>query len=318
MNEALVVDNLQKNYAGEQALRSVSLRVPRGAMFGLIGADGAGKTTLIRICATLIDADGGRAVVLDHDTQKQLRPIRAQIGYMPQKFSLYEDLTVRENMFFFADIFGISGREREVRIERLLGFSRLGPFQHRCAGHLSGGMKQKLALSCALVHTPQLLLLDEPTTGVDPLSRREFWTILRELQQQGITIVVSTPYMEEAGYCSELLMLHKGEVLRKGTPRQLSVNYPLTLYRITAQDVTLHFAQSAPPPPGIELLYPSRGALHAALAPNTLTQQQVLDRVQSAVPMATTIEHISPEVEDVFFHALATWEEQRSHHKGGL
>jgi ABC-2 type transport system ATP-binding protein len=318
MDYALIVDDLHKNYAGEHALRSVSLQVPRGAMFGLIGADGAGKTTLIRICATLIDADAGRAVVLERDAKTQLSSIRAQIGYMPQKFSLYEDLSVRENMIFFADIFGIAAHEREARIERLLGFSRLGPFQNRRAGHLSGGMKQKLALSCALVHTPQLLLLDEPTTGVDPLSRREFWTILRELQQQGITIVVSTPYMEEAGYCSELLILHKGEILRKGSPHQLYAEYPMTLYRITAQDIILHFAQSASPPVGIELLYPSRGALHAALVPNTLGSADVLERVQSVVPAATTIEQVAPEVEDIFFHALATWEKQRSRQEGRM
>jgi ABC-2 type transport system ATP-binding protein len=213
--------DLKKNYSGERALDGVTLAVPRGGCFGLIGPDGAGKTTFLRILATLIDADGGTARVLSHDVKSGMAAIRGGIGYMPQRFSLYEDLSVEENLGFFADVFSVPPAERRARIGRLLAFSRLSPFRDRRAGALSGGMKQKLALSCALIHTPELLILDEPTTGVDPLSRREFWSILMELKAQGVTLLVSTPYLDEAAYCDRVALFHRGKALLTGSPAEL-------------------------------------------------------------------------------------------------
>jgi ABC-2 type transport system ATP-binding protein len=218
--------DLAKNYAGEHALRGATLNVPKGSLFGLIGADGAGKTTFLRILATLLDADNGTARVLSHDVKTGMAAIRGAIGYMPQRFSLYEDLTVEENMAFFADIFCVPAEDRGGRMDRLLRFSRLSPFKARRAGALSGGMKQKLALSCALIHTPELLVLDEPTTGVDPLSRREFWSILRELKAQGVSILVSTPYLDEAEYCGRVALFHRGRVLASGAPKELMESGP--------------------------------------------------------------------------------------------
>ena len=200
------------------------------------------------------------------DTARDFRAIRAQIGYMPQKFSLYQDLSVRENMQFFADLFGVPPAERDERMARLLDFSRLAPFVNRRARNLSGGMKQKLALSCTLIHTPRVLFLDEPTTGVDPVSRREFWTILAELRSQGITIVVSTPYMDEAHLCDELLFLHKGQIVRQGKPETLLATYPHPLYKVSSASTLLTVAQNAPLPSGVALMYPEGGAIHVAVA----------------------------------------------------
>ena len=185
MEPSVVVSNLSKNYAGEHALAGISFAAPRGCLFGMVGADGAGKTTLLRILTTLCNFDNGEVTVLMKDVVKDYLDLRKRIGYMPQKFSLYQDLTVRENLLFFADIFGVGKTERKERMDRLLSFSRLGPFQNRRSRDLSGGMKQKLALSCTLVHTPEILFLDEPTTGVDPVSRKEFWEILFDLKKQG-------------------------------------------------------------------------------------------------------------------------------------
>lgn len=299
------LDTVAKDYAGEQALKGVSFTVEKGALFGIIGPDGAGKTTLMRILATLINADAGRARVLSHDTTRELRDIRRRIGYMPQRFSLYEDLSVRENMLFFADVFGVTGSQRAESIERLMAFSRLDPFQNRRAGALSGGMKQKLALSCALIHTPELLILDEPTTGVDPVSRMQFWEILGKLQRDGITLLISTPYMDEAEYCSELVLLHRGTVLDRGSPAGLKQRYPLDLYKISAPDANLHFPQSQRPPDPISLLYPAKGSLHAAVPPKSASADQLLVHIRGTVPRARDCRPIEPRVEDVFFHALA-------------
>lgn len=223
---AVIATEITKNFAGERALHGATLSIPKGSLFGIIGADGAGKTTFLRILATLLDADGGTARVLSHDVKTGMAAIRGAIGYMPQRFSLYEDLTVVENMAFFADIFCVPPDERGGRMDRLLRFSRLSPFKTRRAGALSGGMKQKLALSCALIHTPELLVLDEPTTGVDPLSRREFWSILRELKAQGVSILVSTPYLDEAEYCDQAALFHRGRVMVSGALKELMESGP--------------------------------------------------------------------------------------------
>ncbi len=235
---AVRVEDVTKSHGATRALLSVSLAVEPGEMFGLIGPDGAGKTTLMRILATLVDADAGEAWVLGHSVRTAAARVRELVGYMPQHFSLYSDLTVAENIKFFADLFGVPRAEREERTRELLDFSRLGPFVKRRAGALSGGMKQKLALSCALIHTPRLLLLDEPTTGVDPVSRRDFWEMLERLRARGVTIVVSTPYMNEAALCGHMAFIHKGEILASGTVGEITALFEGTV--IAAEGPDLH------------------------------------------------------------------------------
>jgi ABC-2 type transport system ATP-binding protein len=232
MNGSIKIDGLKKSFADVIAVDDLDLRVNEGEMVGLIGPDGAGKTTTMRILCGLLLADSGRCLVGGYDAGKEVRKIRQFIGYMPQRFSLYPDLTVAENLRFFADLFKVTREQREQRLQRLLEFSRLGPFAGRQAQALSGGMKQKLALSCTLIHTPAILLLDEPTTGVDPVSRREFWDILAELRQEGVTILVSTPYMDEAARCDRVAFVHKGRVLLDTLPDKISSHYKGTLLEL--------------------------------------------------------------------------------------
>lgn len=302
---AIETKNLSKKFGTIAALSNVSFVVPEGSMVGLIGADGAGKTTLLRILVTLIGADKGSVSVLGNDAVTGLSSIRKAIGYMPQRFSLYQDLSVRENLFFFADIFGVSPADRDARMKNLLSFSRLTEFQGRRAADLSGGMKQKLALSCALIHTPRLLILDEPTTGVDPVSRREFWDILFDLKRQGITILVSTPYMDEAMVCDRLILLHKGAVLREGAPGALLASYPLALYRITGSSGSVIVTENAPMPPGTLLLYPVAGGLHAAGLKNAAAPEEILSHVKKFAPAADAIAAAEPTIEDLFFYLLS-------------
>ena len=225
--DLISIKNMTKNYQDVMALAGVNLTVKTGERFGLIGPDGAGKTTLMRILCGLISQDSGEFSVSGLAGKTQIAAIKEIIGYMPQRFSLYPDLTVKENLRFFSDLFGVAGKERLERETRLMSFSRLSPFLKRRAGALSGGMKQKLALSCALIHTPEVLILDEPTTGVDPVSRREFWEILKELSEQDkTTILVSTPYMDEASRCHRVAFMNRGRILALGTPGDLIQRYP--------------------------------------------------------------------------------------------
>lgn len=311
MPPVLEVTGLTKDHAGEKALRGVNLHVPAGCLYGIIGADGAGKSTLMNILATLSNADAGKGEILGMDLATGFQKIRADIGYMPQKFSLYQDLSVLENLNFFADIFGISGSEKSARSENLLEFAGLQNFTDRRAGKLSGGMKQKLALACTLIHQPKLLLLDEPTVGVDPVARRDFWKMLKSLKSKDIALVVSTPYMDEAAQCDELMLLHKGTALAQGKPEALLSQYPYRLYRIeTAHAASnLTFAGDQSPPPGFALVYPSSGALHAAepkspnLEAETLSPS-ALARIQTTIPRAATATVIEPTLEDYFFALL--------------
>lgn len=212
---------LSKSYRKAAALSGLDLAIAPGEIVGLVGPDGAGKTTAIKLLAALLRPTSGRAGVFGADTVRQPEAVRRQVGYMSQGFVLYPELTVRENLDFFSDLHLVGLRDKARRLEALLAFSRLGPFQDRLAGRLSGGMKQKLALSCALIHTPKLLLLDEPTTGVDPISRRELWKLLHEIWKEGVTMVVATPYMDEAERCSRVAFMDKGRMLRCGSPEEL-------------------------------------------------------------------------------------------------
>ena len=213
--------SLTKRFKKVTAVEGLDLGIRRGEIFGLLGPDGAGKTTTIRMLCAIMDPSEGSARVAGFDTVKEPEEIKKRIGYMAQQFSLYGDLTVLENLVFFADIFEVNRQERDERIARLLEFARLTEFKKRRASHLSGGMQKKLALACTLIHRPEIILLDEPTTGVDPVSRREFWDILTELHLEGVTLFVSTPYMDEAERCSRVGLMFEGDIIVCDTPEQI-------------------------------------------------------------------------------------------------
>lgn len=243
---AIEVERLRKRYDDEPALEELSLRVEAGRIVGLIGPDGGGKTTALRIVCGLLRPDGGVARVMGFDSVKERRRVKSLLGYMPQRFSLYGDLTVAENLRFLADLFGVAPTERRRLEERLLGFSRLDAFRDRRAAALSGGMKQKLALSCSLIHTPAVLVLDEPTTGVDPVSRAEFWTILEELTGNGMAVLVSTPYMDEASKLDHVILMHRGRALAEGTPDEVRRGFPRRLLEVRGADLAAARTQLLP------------------------------------------------------------------------
>lgn len=234
---AICLKHISKTYDKEKVLAvdNVSLTVQKGELFGLIGADGAGKTSLFRILTTLILADKGIAKVSGYDVEKDFKMIRKIIGYMPGRFSLYQDLTVEENLTFFATLFGTTIEANYELIQDI--YEQIKPFRNRRAGKLSGGMKQKLALCCALIHKPEVLFLDEPTTGVDAVSRREFWGMLKKLKLQGITILVSTPYMDEAILCEKIALIQKGKILTIDSPENILKAFPVKLYGIKAENI---------------------------------------------------------------------------------
>ncbi len=221
MTPFVSVDNVSVYFGAEAAVRNVSFTMDRGTIFGLVGSDGAGKSTLMRIIATIIKPASGVIRIDDLDVVSAKRQVKRFIGYMPQRFGLYQDLTVDENIDFFMNIYGIHGDERKKRKERYLGFSNLLPFLDRQAGKLSGGMKQKLGLACVLVHEPQMLILDEPTNGVDPVSRREFWDILNQMRLSGMTILLSTAYLDEGEKCDRIGLMHRAHLLDKASPAEI-------------------------------------------------------------------------------------------------
>ena len=216
--DVIETKDLTKSYGEILALDKLNLQVRRGEIFGLIGPDGAGKTTSLRLLATVLNPSSGEGRVAGYDLVREPEEVKKRIGYMPQRFSLYEDLTVDENIEFFARLRRVGGESFRTRKQELLDFTGLSPFVDRLAGRLSGGMKQKLGLICTLIHTPEILLLDEPTTGVDPVSRREFWKIITSLLGQGVTVVVSTPYMDEADRCKRIGLIYRGKIIVADTP----------------------------------------------------------------------------------------------------
>jgi len=224
---------INKKFGTTEALKNISFEVSKGEIFGLIGPDGAGKTTLFRILTSLILADSGTAIVDGLDVVKDYAELRKRIGYMPGRFSLYQDLSVEENLNFYATIFNTTVQENYHLIKDI--YQHIEPFKHRRAGKLSGGMKQKLALSCALIHKPVVLFLDEPTTGVDPVSRKEFWEMLRRLKEEGITIVVSTPYMDEANLCDRIALIQGGRIFSIETPANIVKQFPKKLYKVESE-----------------------------------------------------------------------------------
>ena len=227
---SISVQNISKSFKNVSAIQNISFEVKSGELFGLIGPDGAGKTTLFRTLTTLLIPNEGNAIVAGHDIIKNVKEIRNSVGYMPGKFSLYKDLTIAEKLAFIATIVETTIEENYDLIEDI--YVQIEPFKNRRAGALSGGMKQKLALCCALIHKPEVLFLDEPTTGVDPVSRKEFWEMLKRLKQKGITILVSTPYMDEAVLCDRIALIQKGEILKIDTPENIVSSYKKTIYDI--------------------------------------------------------------------------------------
>ena len=232
---SISVKNISKKYKTVLALQNITFEVQEGELFGLIGPDGAGKTTLFRLLTTLLLPNEGSAKVANYDVLKQVKEIRNSVGYMPGKFSLYQDLTIAENLAFFATIFGTTIEKNYDLIEDI--YVQIEPFKNRKAGALSGGMKQKLALCCALIHKPKVLFLDEPTTGVDPVSRKEFWEMLKRLKQKGITILVSTPYMDEASLCDRIALIQKGKILKIDSPDAIVTAYEKTIYEVATNQM---------------------------------------------------------------------------------
>ncbi len=232
---SILLTNISKSYGTTKALGSIGFEVNHGELFGLIGPDGAGKTSIFRILTTLLLPDEGKAEVEGLDVIKDYKTIRKIIGYMPGTFSLYHDLTVEENLTFYATIFGTTIQENYELVKEI--YSQIEPFKKRLAGKLSGGMKQKLALSCALIHRPKVLFLDEPTTGVDAVSRKEFWEMLNRIKKQGITILVSTPYMDEASLCDRVALIHNGNILSINTPENIIEQYDSPLLAIRTENI---------------------------------------------------------------------------------
>jgi ABC-2 type transport system ATP-binding protein len=301
---AIVFDGVRKRYGAVRALDGLSFEVPAGQMFGLIGPDGAGKTTTIRVLCGLLHGDGGTVRVLGHDPVKQHRAITKSVGYLSQRFSLYGDLSIDENIAFFAEIHGL--RHYGDRRNRLLDLTQLTPFRGRLADRLSGGMKQKLALACTLVHEPRVIVLDEPTTGVDPVSRREFWKLLSEFLQMGITIVVSTPYLDEAERCVRVAMLHEGRLLALDTPDALRATLPGRIVEVipSAQERATEVASAIE---GVEDVQAFGERVHVRFAARV--SGRLVDRVTAALASAgidvRAAREVPPSLEDVFIARLA-------------
>lgn len=296
MKAAIEINGISKNYGDLKALDNISVRVQKGEMFGLIGPDGSGKSTLYRILATLMKPDSGNARILGLDTVSDYRKLRTMIGYMPEKFSLYPDLTVSENLRFFASLFGVSVRDNFDIIAPI--FSQLSKFPDRKAGALSGGMKQKLALSCALIHRPGILLLDEPTTGVDAVSRSEFWDMLATLREKGITILVSTSYMDEATRCERIAMIDKGHILETNTPEALVASIGENIYNAVALDM-FRLLTELRSLPEVADCYTFGATLHVVAA-DGFREDRTLEQLRDKGLRNARIYPAKPTIEDLF------------------
>lgn len=299
---SIIVQNISKSYNNIKAVEDISFTVEEGELFGLIGPDGAGKSTIFRILTTLLLANQGTVSVAGFDVVKEYKSIRNAVGYMPGKFSLYQDLSVEENLTFFATIFGTTIEENYDLIKEI--YVQIEPFKKRRAGALSGGMKQKLALCCALIHKPKVLFLDEPTTGVDPVSRKEFWEMLKRLQQKGITILVSTPYMDEAALCDRIALIQKGKILKIDSPKNIISSYDKTIYDIRAKNMhqlILDLKQ-----------YPSQYSvfafgeyIHYIDKKADFNSEELLDYLQNKKHSEIEIHISNPTIEDVFMDLTA-------------
>lgn len=302
MTDAVVVRALTKKFGAKTAVNGLDLTIAEGEIFGLVGPDGAGKTTTMRMLASIMDPTSGDAWILGKHTVKDADVVKDQIAYMSQRFGLYPDLTVLENLVFYADLYGVARRDRDPQIDRLLAFSNMTPFKRRRAGNLSGGMKQKLGLACALIHAPRVLLLDEPTNGVDPVSRREFWRILYQLLHEGVTIVVSTAYLDEAERCSRVGFLHDGSLVAVDTPEALHRLLRGHVLEVRTSDTRKAAARL-------------RSALGAAnvmvfgdrvdVAPSANATSESIRELLSGDVSIDSIESVEPKLENVFVAMLS-------------
>lgn len=301
MKPVVQISSVSKFYGNVTALDSISFEVERGELFGVIGPDGAGKTTLFRILNTLLIPDKGSASVLGLDVVKDYRKIRPQLGYMPGRFSLYQDLSVEENLKFFATVFGTSIKENYELIKPI--YSQLEKFKYRLAGNLSGGMKQKLALSCALIHKPKLLLLDEPTTGVDAVSRKEFWDMLKRLKAEGITIIVSTPYMDEANQCGRVALVQEGGIMQIDTPENIVNAFGKTLLGIKAEN-TYRLLQALKSYPQNKSVHPFGEFIHFTQKSGRPDIYSLKKYLEEKGIRDVQIQEIKPDIEDSFMQLM--------------
>jgi ABC-type multidrug transport system, ATPase component len=297
----ITIQNINKSYGAVQALQNISLEIKDGELFGLIGPDGAGKSTLMRILMTLLFQDSGKASMNGHDVIKDYKKIRKIVGYMPGRFSLYQDLTVEENLNFFATVFNTTIAENYDLIKDI--YVQIEPFKTRLAGRLSGGMKQKLALSCALIHKPEILVLDEPTTGVDAVSRKEFWEMLKKLQEKGITILVSTPYMDEAMLCNRVALMQKGKILDVNTPQKLVENYDRKLYAIRSNEMH-RLIQDLRAWEKTDSAYAFGQYLHVTGKADSVMASEFESYLQKKDHRELRVIDIAPSIEDVFMGLL--------------
>lgn len=299
-DRAIVVRGLTKRYGKQLAVDHLSFEVEHGEIFGLIGPDGAGKTTLFHMLTTLTTPDEGTASILGKDILKDIRAIRSSVGYMPGRFSLYQDLSARENLQFFAALFRTTVEENYDLVAPI--YSQIEKFQDRKAGHLSGGMKQKLALSCALIHRPSMLFLDEPTTGVDAVSRGEFWEMLQRLKEQGITILVSTPYMDEASLCDRIALYNKGRILGIDTPEGFRRGYDAPLYAVSAERMyeLLNVTRGMP---GVRECY-TAGSVHHLVGTADFRPEEYSEALAARGFSDLVIRPVEADVEDVFIKLM--------------
>ncbi len=302
--DAVALHQITKTYDEGRilAVDHVSFEVNPGELFGLIGPDGAGKTSIFRILTTVLLAESGSASVAGYDVVKDYRAIRNRVGYMPGKFSLYQDLTIRENLEFFATVFGTTIEANYDLIREI--YEQIKPFSNRRAGKLSGGMKQKLALCCALIHKPEVLLLDEPTTGVDVVSRKEFWDMLKKLKAEGITILVSTPYMDEANLCERIALIQNGKIMSVDTPQNIIRNFPVKLYAVKADSI-YKLLKDLRNHPDIESCFAFGEFLHVTLNDQKVLTHESLKQIAAQMSHSgIVIKEIEPTIEDSFIRLM--------------
>ncbi len=299
MNNSIIKTNeLTKSFGATLAVDRLNLEVRQGELFGLVGPDGAGKTTTMRLLTGIMDPSSGDAQVAGHSILSEGELIKEKIGYMSQRFGLYEDLTVMENILFYADLYEVPKRERPARVERLLAFSNLALFRDRLAGQLSGGMKQKLGLACTLIHTPLVLFLDEPTNGVDPVSRRDFWKLLYGLLAEGVTILVSTAYLDEAERCTRIALMHAGKMLIEGGPKIIRSSLGLPMLEVWP-DHARSAVEKTRALKGVRSVSLYGDRLHIALEKD-VAAADIIDRMQRGQMRVKDFREIVPSLEDVF------------------
>ncbi|NWG11958.1 MAG: ABC transporter ATP-binding protein [Acidobacteria bacterium] len=310
MGAVVRTENLTRRFGKLTAVDHLNLEVAQGEIFGLVGPDGAGKTTTLRLLAGLLDPTEGQAFVAGCDVRQDLGRVKDSIGYMAQRFGFYADLTVQENMHFYADLFGIGRADRTELAGRLLKMTRMQPFRDRQAQRLSGGMKQKLALMCALLHRPQVLFLDEPTNGVDPVSRRDFWTIIYELVKDGMTVVVTTAYLDEAERCNRVGLMHEGRLIRCQAPDVLRRRFELPCYDAEMPDLRSgkDFLEQCG---GVASVEPAGASLHLFLFPSQTSAQTLEKALASAGLGPARLRPIDPSLEDVFIASIRRERERR-------